>query len=419
MPVRDRLHRLLRSSERYTKTDMVYLAHGGFWLTVEQITMGLIAFLLSIAFAHFVSKDTYGTYRFLLSLYWTLTAFSLTGLSDAMARAVARGEEGAYRQSFKLSLLGNVPMSLLAAGLSAYYFLHGNAMLGWGLFLICLIGPLFQMGYLYGAFLEGKKEFRLTAIFGILITFAPAAALGLAMFFTSNPLVFFCIYLGGNAATGLALCAWTFKLYKPNNATSDTLMNLGGHFSVMNVLLTVSGQLDQLLVFHYIGAAPLAVYSFATALPDQIKSLLGNLTNISFPKFVKRPVAQILDNLWYRIFAFTALTLLLVLCYILLAPVFFEFFYPNYVSSVFYSQLYALALIPIGSLIPVTVLQAHAAKRELYAFNILSPLFQVAALFAGILWCGLLGVVIARIIGRVFNLLLSLVLVKWFARRSA
>jgi len=417
--LQDRLIRFLRWSEKYTKTDMVYLAHGGFWLTLSQVGIGLIALAVSMMFARFVPKDVYGTYRFLLSLFWILTALSLTGLPSAVARAVARGEDGAYRQSFKLSFLGSAPMALVAAGIAIYYALQANYSLAIGAVIIAVIGPLFQMGYSFGAFLEGKKDFKRTALAGIVLNIVPALSLLGAIPFVKNPLVFFFIYLAANALTALALCLWAYLVYKPDDTPSEGLLNLSWHFSAMNILATLAEQMDQLVTFHYLGASALALYSFATSLPDQIKSLFGTVANMAFPKFAHRPVAEIQATLWFRLLRFTALIVAVVVLYILAAPLIFHLLFPTYTNAVFYSQLYALALIPIANIIPATVLQAHAAKRELYIMNTTFPIFQIAALFVGVIYWGLIGVILARIAARTFNFFLGLLLLKIYSTRIA
>jgi len=416
--MKDRVISLLRWSERYTKTDMVYLASGGFWLTAEQILIGLIAFGVSIAFALFVSKDVYGTYRFLLSLFWTLTAFSLTGIPTALTRAIANGEEGAYRQAVPFSFLGGLPMSLVAGGISFYYFFVGNTVLGYGALAICLIGPLFQTGYLFSAILEGKRDFRRTALFGLLLSLVPALLLLTLMPFVRSPLPFFFAYLGGNAAIAIILSVFAYRLHRLNSIRSGEFKNLGWHLSAINILSTIANQLDQLLVFHYLGAAELAIYSIATALPDQLKSMATNLTNLAFPKFVRRSVKEMQGMMWHRIFTVTIVFLLGVVVYAFLAPLFFGIFYPTYGDSIFYSQLYAFSLIAIGNMIPITVLQAHAAKQELYIFNIVSSVIQISTLFIGILWYGLIGLIAARAASRLFNLFFSSALVNLYARRS-
>ena len=46
---RNSLIRLLRWSEKYTKTDMVYLAHTGFWSNLNAFFTAFLSLLLYIA----------------------------------------------------------------------------------------------------------------------------------------------------------------------------------------------------------------------------------------------------------------------------------------------------------------------------------------------------------------------------------
>jgi short subunit fatty acids transporter len=64
---KSKLISLLRKSEKYTKTDMVYLLKGGFWLNLNNVISSGLSFVLSILFAKYVSKEAYGSYQFLIS----------------------------------------------------------------------------------------------------------------------------------------------------------------------------------------------------------------------------------------------------------------------------------------------------------------------------------------------------------------
>ena len=88
-------------------------------------------------------------------------------------------------------------------------------------------------------------------------------------------------------------------------------------------------------------------------------------------------------------------------------------------DSVFISQLYALSLIPSASVVPYSLLQAHAAKRELYIYNTIIPIFQIGSLYVGILFFGLIGAIGARVITRVLTLIVSMILVHFYALRAA
>ncbi|HEX9608834.1 MAG TPA: oligosaccharide flippase family protein, partial [Candidatus Paceibacterota bacterium] len=88
-------YNVLRKSERYTKTDMVYLTKGGIWLSISQGVAMVTGLLVAIAFANLLTPETFGTYKFVLSLAGIIGAFSLTGMSTALIRSVANGQEGA------------------------------------------------------------------------------------------------------------------------------------------------------------------------------------------------------------------------------------------------------------------------------------------------------------------------------------
>ena len=89
------LYRILRWSERYTRTDMVYLAKGGFWTGVKRVFGIPLGIGLSIALANLLTPEDFGVYKFVLAFAGIITAFSLTGMSTAVMQAVAQGYEGA------------------------------------------------------------------------------------------------------------------------------------------------------------------------------------------------------------------------------------------------------------------------------------------------------------------------------------
>lgn len=415
--LRDRAARVVRFGERTTKTDLSYLLKGGTWLALGQVGLGLIAFGLSLAFARFIPKDAYGTYRFLLSIFWTLTAFSLTGLPTALSRAIARGFDGTYRRAFSVSLVGSLPLFVIAFAMGAYYWWNDNLMLAAGAIIIAVLGPFMQASLLYGAFLEGKQDFKRMALYGIVLNgVAAILALGV-MHFTDNPLAFLSAYLVGAVGSGLVLGLVSYRIYKPRGVVAPDFLSLSGHFSAMNLLATLSQQVDKLLVFHYLGAVQLAVYTFATALPEQVKTSVNSISTVAFPKFSSRPFSEIRKNFWNRLWLFTGLLGLIAITYVFLAPYLYAVFFPAYPEAVIYSQLFAISLLFVSNAIPLTLLEAQAAKRELYIFNIVSPLFQILALLVGIIYFGLTGVIVARIAGRMFNLALLSILTFRFSRK--
>ena len=417
--LKSRINALIAWGESYAKTDLRYLFRSGSWLTFGQIFITSIAFVLSIAFARYLPKEVYGNYRYLLSVFWTLTAFSLTGISTALTRAIARGEDAAFGVALRLSIFGSLPMTVISLGLALYYFLHANILLAEGTFLIALIGPFMQGAYLYGSFLEGKKLFKQNALAGIGLNFFPAIALLGTLLVSRSAMVLFSVYLVANVLTGFVISILMYRRYRENaNKPAPGFGWLGAHLSFMNVLSTVANQIDRLLVYHFLGAVDLAVYAFATAMPDQLKSIFNSVSTFAFPKFVTRPIGETRTTLPRKLVGLTLVAGLCIVIYILLAPYAFQLFFPGYTAAIGYSDLYALALIFIGGTIPPTILQAHMAKRALYIFNTGDSLFQIGSLVLLIPLYGLLGAVIARVIARAFSFMLGMFLLRPYAVKT-
>ena len=99
-----KLYKLLRWSEKWTHTDMVYIAKGGFWLTLAQIVSTFSGFLLVMAFANLLDPETYGIYKFVLSMASLFAIPTLSGMGTALVRSVAQGNEGSIIPALKIKI---------------------------------------------------------------------------------------------------------------------------------------------------------------------------------------------------------------------------------------------------------------------------------------------------------------------------
>ena len=99
--IKTKLLSILKKSEKYTKTDMTYMAKGGFWLTFAQVISSISSLLLTLAFASMVTKEVYGTYKYIFSLFALLSIPTLSGMGTAITQSVARGFEGSVIPAFK------------------------------------------------------------------------------------------------------------------------------------------------------------------------------------------------------------------------------------------------------------------------------------------------------------------------------
>ena len=94
------LKRTLRKTENFVRTDLRYILRGGSFLFFAQVVGSITALLLAVGYAHYLPKEVYGTYKYILSILGTLSLFSLAGMDTAVQRGVAQGKDAIFWKTF-------------------------------------------------------------------------------------------------------------------------------------------------------------------------------------------------------------------------------------------------------------------------------------------------------------------------------
>lgn len=410
--MKNRVVALLRWSERYTKTDMVYLFTSGFWMNLNFVVVSALALLLSIAFANLLPPATYGMYQYLISLSALLSALMMSGMESAVIQAVARGYEGALRSSVRVQLRwALVPGTLGLIG-AVYYFLHGNTDVGFGLICISLLTPLTSTFSTYSAFLNGKQEFRRVFYFGSIVTASYYGSIFVALLFLKNAPLLLLVNLAANAVA-ISFVYWkTLQVYKPSSTEDPSTIPYGKHLSVLSAFGLILTQLDSLIVFHFLGSVKLAIYSLASMIPERVGSLFNFVGAAALPKFANQSRVDLKKHIIQKTLRVGVGAGAVALVYALLAPLLFHFIFPQYIAAIEYTQVYAgiialLAMINVAN----TALVAQQMRRELYIVSVLNSIFLICLQIPLILTHGILGMLVARMIADGCAIALSLFLI--------
>lgn len=415
----EKLRRILHWSERYTHTDMVYLAKSTFWLNANSVVSSIFSFILSIAFAHLLPKESYGTYQFLLSLFSFVGAFTLSGMNVAIIRAVSRGFEGSFLKSIRPQFQWSLAAFVVASGIATYYFLHENITLSVGMLVVAVLTPFLTTFNTYSAFVTGKKDFRRMfwnyQVINVLLTLAMLVAL----LYTNNPALIALTNLGINTVVAIFLFFLTIRHYHPNSQEDPETLTLGKHLSLSGLIANTIAQLDKILIFHYVGVIELAIYTFATAIPERLFNTIRSITVSALPKFSLRTPEEVRHGLLSKSLRFFLLSLAAAIVYALLAPLLFKIFFSTYLESIPYSQVYFF-MIALGSLhmLPLTALNGLGLHRELYVFNTATAIFKILIMLILVLLYGAWGLVFSKGVSGLFNFGLSSWLIKKAAIRS-
>ena len=394
--------------EKYLKTDLVYLSRGGFWLSIGQGVAMLSGFFLSTAFANLLPKESFGTYKFILSGVAILGIFSFTGLNTSIVQSVTRGFGGSLRQGFRLNLKWGIGVFIGGLALSIYYYVNGNTLLSFSFLLAGALSPFTASASLYGAYLLGKRDFKRGSLYGMIRNITPAIAIILTLIISQSLPIIITVYFFIGAIVPLFLYWRTLRAYQKENKKKDPgLLSYSGHLSAMDIIGNIAHHLDKILIFHYLGAAPLAFYAFAIAPVEQLQGGKKILSTLILPKVSGRPFEELQKSAPRKALLLTIYALALAGVYVLLAPYFYKLFFPQYLDSVFYSQVYSLTLLAISGTVFNEALAAHKKKKELYLYRTITPVIQIVLFFILLPKFGLMGLIVTHVIARSFNGLLG------------
>lgn len=403
---------LTRWTEKHLRTDVRYLASGGFWLAAGQAGAAVAALGFSIIVARYLPPEIYGSYKYLLSLAAIVGALSLSGLATVVLRSIATGSEGTLRYAVGRMIAWSGPMLLVFAAISGWYAYNGNFEFAGAVLVAGLATPFINASSLAMSYWNGRKDFRSYMVYWTSVNTVTAVATAVTILFTDSIFTIIGVYFVSNAFTNVVVYLITVRRVPESASIDKKDLPYAFHLSGINIFNTVSGHADKILVFQLLGTVELAIYSFAIAIPDQIRAFLKGGSRLALPRYAERTFESIVPGLGAKMFRFGVVITVGALIYVLLAPYIFSFLFPTYLSAVPYSQVIALSLFTVLGTAPLAAMQAHAKTVQLYTYSIIANVTQIASSIGFILILGLWGAVIALLLNRTIALILPLYLLK-------
>ncbi|HOY55877.1 MAG TPA: oligosaccharide flippase family protein [bacterium] len=400
--IKNIIQTLLKKSASFLKTDTRYLAHGGFWLTLAQIISTGSGFLLSVAFANLLPQETYGTYKYILSILSLLSIPTLSGMNTAIVRAAARGYDGTLKPALNakmrwgtLSAVGSLALA------SYYYFLGANNQLAMAFLVAAVFLPFMDSFTLFDSHLQGKKKFDITTKYNTVIKIVATLSMVATLFFTSKIIFILLAYLAPYTIIRLVYLKITLKKHLDNNKIESGALSYGFHLTAISILANITTQLDSILMWHYLNPTSLAIYAMALAPINQIKSLLKSFVVISMPKMAEQDKEIIKKSLPLKIIKSILILSIFIIALIFVLPYVYKIFFPKYLESIKYAQLLALTLILFPErLLSISTL-VHANKKIIYFTNILNPAFKILLLFLLLPTYGISGAIAAILVQQI------------------
>jgi O-antigen/teichoic acid export membrane protein len=410
--IKETANKIIFKIGKLLKTDAKYLINGFFWLSLGQILSSIAGLVSAYFFANYFSKENYGILTYCISLLGILNITALYGANASIIRHVARGEDGVFfpifKERIKWATLG--ALSSLIFGLWQWH--NGNDTLAAALIVIAIFVPIIEPLTCYASLVNGRKNYRLLAVYNTITRFGPMIFIVMALFFSSKLLIVLLAYLLSHTLFRLMLFIYTLKKYPVKEKNNPDAIKLTRHLSLLGAFGQVSGEIDKLILFHFLGPLQLAVYSFATIPIAQMKKPNSIIGSLMLPKLSQNNLEELKKTLPRKMLIYFLFLLISVCLYILIAPFAYKLLFPQYLGSVFYSQVLAVSILLLPTSFIYQALVSQAAQKELYVSNISSTILKTILLLILIPLFKIWGVIIAVLSSELLLLLLSLIVFK-------
>ncbi len=397
--LKQQIFRLSRWSERYTKTNTLYVVASSLWLNIGRIIGIGSGLLLTTAFANLLTPETFGAYKYILAVAGLVAAFGLNGMGSALSRAIAQKKYHVIPSVVRTTMLWALPASIVSASIAAYYFTQGNTLLGWG-FLGIAIFNVFSSGYgLSKSILVATGDFKANMVITIPRTLFPVFAVLGTLLLTQHIVWIIGVYFLSNMVASWAMyqfALWKLRVKESAQDVADTVL-YGTHLSALGFFVAVSSQIDQLLLFHFAGGATLAIYALALAPVQEARGALDNFVTILFARIAGKSTEDARRSTSLRARQMFLISLAATLAYIACIPFLFYVLFPQYTASILVTQVLALTLLfqPRGIL--DAYLLAHGEIKKRYVWILSSQVIKLTLNVSLIPFFGLWGVVAAAI----------------------
>lgn len=251
--------------------------------------------------------------------------------------------------------------------------------------------------------------FKQWALFDILGQIVSAAALTLTMYLTKNIILLIGAYFIPYILMRGLSTYYVMKYYVAPIAPHDPEARAYGNaMTIFQVMSRGIASIDQLVLYHLLGPAQVAIFALATALPNRMQSVYRITGSLALPKFAERTAQEVAQGLPRKMFFFTLFVLTGAGAYAIVAPYLFTYIFPQYIPSIQYSQvvvLYTLSAItyPFGAL-----LIAHKRIKDNYTLAIIGFCTKVVVLGICVPLYGIWGAVFAMLANSLVTIMLSL-----------
>ena len=389
---------LLRWSQRYTKTDMVYIAKGSFWLLSGKGALVLISLTTTVAFANLLPLETFGTYQFVISVAGIVGISALPGMGTSVVRSIAKGKEGSLALAFKTKFTWALLGSMVLLAIALWYYINDNNLLAVSFFIVAPILPLKLASGVSASFWAGKKRFDMTMSLRVLADVGIAGVTITALFLSDNLWIIVLAFFGSTAF----FYGLTYLYTQPkteNGEVDKEMVPLGKSLTVMGAVETLASHLDKIILWKVLGPVQVAIYTLSIKPIKKVKGFLP-IATLALPKLSENGVKgyERKRSILRKVLIMFLVSIPFAVALAVAAPIAYKLLFPQYMDSVKYFQALTFLVAMLPATLLGTSLIAEMKTKYLYITNTVVPIIKIILFLILAPIYGIWGIVSALLI---------------------
>lgn len=380
--------------------DAHYFAKSSALVVVAQIMNIMKGFISGYLISRLFPAEMYGEYRFVVSMIGAIGVLGLSGIPKAISRSVAHNKGSSPLWSTMTTYAAICIVGALAIMGTIFFLPHWNRMNLWPMFL--LAGVLFiptNIGTaFFGGIVIGKGDFSTALKTNVTASTLVILSVLVMLLLHPSPL----LLLAFTAGIPPVVYLWTVrKLMReyPSKATSKEILVYALKITAADIPMALSLYLDGLLISGFFGLKQLAIFTVATMIPEETKTILKDFLPISFSRQAagqETPARR--KHLIKVVVVLTLFFAVGIALYIAISPWVIPLMFPLYDPKEILplTAVSAIILIVFPSSLFIQQLEARGRARDILIGQWLSSGILVAALLVLVPTLGLMGAIIAR-----------------------
>ena len=362
--------------------------------SVQVITV-LLSLGTSIIWTRYFSKEVYGQYQLVLSIFSMVGVTALTGMGQALQISSAKQYDGNFIPICFRKVLFSIIGSLILLGFAYYY--SEQIEVCYALGLLALVFPLIQFHSVFQPWLNGKKSFNLLVASQISFAIIPLLSLLSLLALAKTDLL--SIVFTTSILKIFLICGFGFFVFKGlKNSIKNSKTITYGYHTTTAMLFGWMIATDKLFLEKNGTLEDVAVYSVALLFPNQITVFYSCINQMIIPHITEassvREAWKYLKPRYFKIiFLFVFIGGIGFYIFPIIIPLLFS---QKYVDAVPYAKWLWLTLaITAPATFLGNILRAQKVKSFVYFLEIFNPLLLLF-LFVFLSKYGIIGLVTAK-----------------------